>query len=70
MSHIELSERELEILIHLLTETITKREDKLEDFTYPDDEIILLEKLETLLKISEFKSNGEIKNFQKNKYLN
>lgn len=73
MSQIELSEKELEILIRLLSEDITKEDDKKEKFkdeSYNDDEMFLLEKLETLLKLSEFETFLGVKNLPKNKYLN
>ena len=72
MSQLELSEKELEILIHLLSEDIIKNGDKKEssDGEDYDDEMFLLEKLETLLKLSEFETFLGVKNLPKNKYLN
>ncbi len=73
MSQIELTEKELEILIHLLSEDITKEEFEAKDketSSCSDDEMFLLDKLETLLKLSEFESFLGVKNLPKNKYLN
>ncbi|MBQ3834205.1 MAG: hypothetical protein II816_01635 [Elusimicrobia bacterium] len=73
MSQIELTEKELEILIHLLSEDITKdghNIEKNDDDLYDEDEMFLLEKLETLLKLSEFESFLGVKNLPKTKYLN
>ncbi len=73
MSQLELTEKELEILIRLLSEDITKDEDKKGKFdnqNYNDDEVFLLEKLEMLLKLSEFETFLGVKNIPKNKYLN
>ena len=72
MSQLELTEKELEILINLLSEDVIKNENKKEnseDNDY-DDEMFLLEKLETLLKLSEFENFLGVKNLPKNKYLN
>ncbi len=71
MSQPELTEKELEILIRLLSEDITKDDDKKnKDNDYSDDKMFLLEKLETLLKLSEFETFLGVKNLPKNKYLN
>ena len=62
---IDLSEREIELIIHLLTEQVTKVDDGQSKASFSIDEVILLEKLEQNLKlrnISIKKSNG--------KYLN
>lgn len=74
MSQIELTEKELEILIRLLSEDVIKNENIMKNsegsFCEDDDEMFLLEKLETLLKLSEFESFLGVKNLPKNKYLN
>ena len=47
---IDLSEREIELIIHLLTEQVTKVDDGQSKANFSIDEVILLEKLEQSLK--------------------
>jgi hypothetical protein len=62
---IDLSEREIELIIHLLTEQVTKVDDGQSKANFSIDEVILLEKLEQNLKLR----NISIKN-SNGKYLN
>lgn len=47
---IDLSEREIELIVHLLTEQVTKVDDGQSKANFSIDEVILLEKLEQSLK--------------------
>ena len=67
---IDLTEREIELIIHMLTESVTKVNDGKEKFNFSVDEIILLEKLEETLRIKDIENVGENKSVTKSKYLN
>lgn len=67
---IDLTEREIELIIHMLTESVTKVNDGKEKFNFSVDEIILLEKLEETLRIKDIENIGENKSVTKSKYLN
>ena len=62
---IELSEREIELILHLLTEQVSKVDDGQSKVNFSMDEVILLEKLEQSLKFR----NIDIKGLN-GKYLN
>lgn len=62
---IDLSEREIELIIHLLTEQVSKVDDGQSKVNFSVDEVILLEKLEQNLKLK----NINVKN-SNGKYLN
>jgi len=62
---IDLSEREIELIIHLLTEQVSKVDDGQSKVNFSMDEVILLEKLEQSLKFR----NIDIKGLN-GKYLN
>lgn len=47
---VELSEKEIEIIINMLTESLNKVSDGKEKLSFSVDEIILLEKMEDSLK--------------------
>ncbi|MDD5102305.1 MAG: hypothetical protein PHH62_04905 [Endomicrobiaceae bacterium] len=65
---IELSEREIELIVHMLTESVTKTNDGKVRINFSMDEIILLEKLEQSLKIKDIDSLEPTNN--RVKYLN
>ncbi|MDD2524162.1 MAG: hypothetical protein WCS83_00495 [Endomicrobiia bacterium] len=65
---IELSEREIELIVHMLTESVTKTNDGKVRINFSMDEIILLEKLEQSLKIKDIDSLETTNN--RVKYLN
>jgi len=67
---IDLTEREIELIIHMLTESVTKVNDGKEKFNFSVDEIILLEKLEETLRIKDIENIGDNKSVTKSKYLN
>ena len=67
---VELSEREIELIIHMLTEEVTKVNDGKAKLNFSVDEIILLEKLDQALKLKEFDNVIDNKDSQKTKYLN
>ena len=52
---VELSEREIELIINMLTESVSKVTDGKDQLNFSIDEVILLEKLDRILK---FKSNN------------
>lgn len=62
---IDLSEREIELIIHLLTEQVSKVDDGQSKVNFSMDEVILLEKLEQSLKFR----NIDVKGLN-GKYLN
>ncbi len=62
---IDLSEREIELIVHLLTEQVSKVDDGQSKVNFSMDEVILLEKLEQSLKFR----NIDIKGLN-GKYLN
>lgn len=65
---IELSEREIELIVHMLTESVTKTNDGRARINFSMDEIILLEKLEQSLKIKDIDGLEPTNN--RVKYLN
>lgn len=67
---VELSEREIELIIHMLTEEVSKVDDGKAKLNFSADEIILLEKLDRILNLKEMDSVLETKETQKSKYLN
>ncbi len=67
---VELSEREIELIIHMLTEEVTKVNDGKAKLNFSVDEVILLEKLDQALKLKEFDNVIDNKDSQKTKYLN
>ena len=62
---IDLSEREIELIVHLLTEQVSKVDDGQSKVNFSIDEVVLLEKLEQSLKFR----NIDIKDLN-GKYLN
>ncbi|MDD5022073.1 MAG: hypothetical protein PHR82_08125 [Endomicrobiaceae bacterium] len=64
---IELSEKEVELIVYLLTKSMTENKDEKVNLKFSIDEIILLEKLEQSLKVVDL---GENKSDIKTKYLN
>lgn len=66
---IELTEKELELIVYLLTKSMTENKDEKVNLKFSMDEIILLEKLEQSLKVVDF-GEGENKSDIKTKYLN
>ena len=67
---VELSEREIELIIHMLTEEVSKVTDGKAKLNFSVDEVILLEKLDQALKIKDVDNIIESKETQKTKYLN
>ena len=67
---VELSEREIELIIHMLTEEVTKVNDGKAKLNFSVDEVILLEKLDQALKLKELDNVSDNKDVQKTKYLN
>ncbi len=67
---VDLSEREIELIIHMLTEEVTKVDDGKAKLNFSVDEVILLEKLDQALKLKDLDGITETKNTQKTKYLN
>ena len=67
---VELSEREIELIIHMLTEEVSKVDDGKAKLNFSADEIILLEKLDRILNLKETDSVFETKETQRSKYLN
>jgi hypothetical protein len=67
---VELTEREIELIIHMLTEEVTKVNDGKAKLNFSVDEVILLEKLDQALKVKELDSIIDNKDTQKTKYLN
>lgn len=67
---VELSEREIELIIHLLTEQVSKVTDGKAKLNFSIDEIVLLEKLDQTLKLKELDNIIDNKDAQKTKYLN
>ncbi|MCR4663220.1 MAG: hypothetical protein K5622_04955 [Endomicrobiaceae bacterium] len=67
---VELSEREIELIIHMLTEEVSKVNDGKVKLNFSVDEIILLEKLDQALKLKKVDNVIEGKEIQKTKYLN
>lgn len=67
---VELSEREIELIIHMLTEQVSKVNDGNTKLNFSVDEIILLEKLDQSLKVKEVDNILDNKDAQKTKYLN
>ena len=67
---VELSEREIELIIHLLNEEVTKVNEGKAKLNFSVDEVILLEKLDQALKLKELDSIIDNKDTQKTKYLN
>ena len=62
---IYLSEREIELILHLLTEQVSKVDDGQSKVNFSIDEVVLLEKLEQSLKLGNIKLNN-----LNDKYLN
>ena len=68
---VELSEKEIEIIINMLTESLNKVSDGNVKVNFSVDEIILLEKMEDSLREKDFNNiNSEDKITVKSKYLN
>ena len=67
---VELTEREIELIIHMLTEEVTKVNDGKAKLNFSVDEVILLEKLDQALKLKELDGVVKNKDTQKTKYLN
>jgi len=67
---VELSEREIELIVHMLTEQVSKVNDGKAKLNFSVDEIVLLEKLDQALKIKELDNVVDNKDTQKTKYLN
>ena len=67
---VDLTEREIELIIHMLTEEVTKVNDGKAKLNFSVDEVILLEKLDQALKVKELDSIVDNKDVQKTKYLN
>ena len=67
---VELSEREIELIIHILTESVTKVNDGKAKLNFSVDEIILLEKLEETLRLKDIENILDDKTETKSKYLN
>ena len=67
---VELSEKEIELIIHILTEEVSKVDDGKVKLNFSVDEVILLEKLDQALKIKDVDNVIESKETQKTKYLN
>ncbi len=68
---IELSEKEIEIIINMLTESLNKTSDGIEKLDFSVDEIILLEKMEICLKEKDSDNIYSKDNISiKSKYLN
>lgn len=67
---VELTEREIELIIHMLTEEVTKVNDGKAKLNFSVDEVILLEKLDQALKLKELDGVVDNKDTQKTKYLN
>jgi len=55
---IDLSEREIELILHLLTEQVSKVDDGQSKANFSMDEVILLEKLEQSLKFRNIDIKG------------
>ena len=55
---IELSEREIELILHLLTEQVSKVDEGQSKVNFSMDEVILLEKLEQSLKFRNIDIKG------------
>lgn len=66
---IELTEKEVELIVYLLTKSMTENKDEKVSLKFSIDEIILLEKLEQSLKVVDL-GEGENKSDVKTKYLN
>lgn len=66
---IELTEKEVELIVYLLTKSMTENKDEKVNLKFSMDEIILLEKLEQSLKVVDL-GEGENKSDIKTKYLN
>ena len=62
---VELSEREIELIIHMLTEEVSKVTDGKAKLNFSVDEIILLEKLDQTLKLKEMDKVLDNKDTQK-----
>ena len=67
---VELSEREIELIIHMLTEEVTKVNDGKAKLNFSVDEVILLEKLDQALKLKELDNVIDKQDAQKTQYLN
>ena len=66
---IELTEKEVELIVYLLTKSMTENKDEKVNLKFSIDEVILLEKLEQSLKVVDL-GEGENKADIKTKYLN
>ncbi|GAB1401387.1 hypothetical protein MASR1M68_02980 [Elusimicrobiota bacterium] len=64
---IELTEKEVELIVYLLTKSMTENKDEKVNLKFSIDEVILLEKLEQSLKVVDLNEN---KADIKTKYLN
>ena len=67
---VELSEREIELIIHMRTESVTKVNHGKAKLNFSVDEIILLEKLEETLRLKDIENIGDSRTETKSKYLN
>ncbi|MBR4633139.1 MAG: hypothetical protein IKO48_07495 [Elusimicrobia bacterium] len=67
---VELSEREIELIINLLTESVSKVTDGKDQLNFSIDEVILLEKLDRILKFKDMGNVLDDKDSPKTKYLN
>lgn len=68
---VDLSEKEIEIIIHMLTESLNKVSDGKAKLNFSIDEIILLEKMEDSLKEKDLDNIiSKDKPTMKSKYLN
>ncbi|MBQ3943225.1 MAG: hypothetical protein II669_02790 [Elusimicrobia bacterium] len=67
---VELSEREIELIINMLTESVSKVTDGKDQLNFSIDEVILLEKLDRILKFKDMGNVLDDKDSPKTKYLN
>ena len=67
---VDLSEREIELIIHMLTEEVTKVNDGKAKLNFSVDEVILLEKLDQALKLKELDGVVDNKDTQKEAAIN
>jgi hypothetical protein len=68
---IELSEKEIEIIINMLTESLNKTSDGIAKLNFSVDELILLEKMEIYLKEKDLDNiSSKDETSIKSKYLN
>lgn len=67
---VELTERELELMIHMLTKSVSKVDDGKAKLNFSIDEVVLLEKLDQALKMKDIDNISEKKSVIKTKFLN